>query len=316
VLDEQCTQLVVDANPPRGAGSVLFAADESVLQPAKECGCSDAELIGSFADWQQLTVGWLGGRLVPWNVAVTSQAADNDFGETLTCRRAPSLAVEDSSNPCIVIVTGEALDQRDRVVIGTDRGLGLRQRNGKFCQRAAKPAQCDSCTPLRPVDVKDHFFDETAQQLLAIAVCGGGRRPHPPEIRAQREQLLALFSSERARPLAFAQGKLGLGLGQLAKRLLPVALETARDQAVLGLDLAIAALGPLCLIARPLDLKPPLRKPRVVVGLEHLGRTQRGLHAGRGERCEQRADHGLLDPPAADAHAPLPRFSTRSLLGQ
>ena len=91
-------------------------------------------------DGQQLTVGWFGGRLVPWNVAVTSQAADDDFGETLTCRRASSLAVEDSSDPAIVVVTGEALDQCDRVVIGADRGLGLRQRNGKLCQRAAAPA--------------------------------------------------------------------------------------------------------------------------------------------------------------------------------
>src|ERR1700758_3576609 len=37
VLDKQCTQLVIDADPPRGARSVLVAADESVLQPAKEC---------------------------------------------------------------------------------------------------------------------------------------------------------------------------------------------------------------------------------------------------------------------------------------
>jgi len=45
---------------------------------------------------------------------------------------------------------------------------------------------------------------------------------------------------------------------------------------VLGLDLAVAAFGPLGLIAGALDLQPLLRQRRVVVLLERFGRGQRG----------------------------------------
>ena len=320
VLDEQCTQLVVDAKPPRGAGSVLFAADESVLQPAIECGCRDTELIGSFADRQQLTVGWLGGQLVAWNVAVTSQAADNDFGETLTCRRAPSLAVEDSSNPAVVIVTGEALDQRDRVVIGADRGLGVGSETASSV--SAPPRQRSVTVARRCARLTSSITSSMRQRkscLRSRSVVVGADHTRPRSEPSARSCSRSSGVSVRGRSRSRRASGLGLGLGQLTKRLLPVALEAARDQAVLGLDLAVAALGPLCLIARPLDLKPPLRKSRVVVGLEHLGRTQRGLHAGRRERCEQRADHGLLDSPAADAHAPAPavldQVAARAVIG-
>ena len=60
VFDEQGAELVVDADPPRSAWSVLFAGDESGLQPAVECGGGDAELVGGFADGEQFAVGRLG----------------------------------------------------------------------------------------------------------------------------------------------------------------------------------------------------------------------------------------------------------------
>ena len=48
--------------------------------------------------------------------------------------------------------------------------------------------------------------------------------------------------------LSLVLAELGLGFGERAERLLPVALKPARDEPVLGLDLAVAALGPLGLI--------------------------------------------------------------------
>ena len=110
---------------------------------------------------------------------------------------------------------------------------------------------------------------------------------------------------ERARSLLFAQRELGLGLGELAERVLPVALQAAGDEPVLGLDLAIAALGSLGLVSGALDLQPPLLQRGVVVLLERFGGLQRGLHAGRGERGEQRAGDGLVDLAAADPHTPV-----------
>ena len=93
----------------------------------------------------------------------------------------------------VVIVGGEPLDQRDRVLVGADRGLRLGQRHGELGERAAAPAKCDSRTPLFAVDVEDHFFDQAAQQLLAVAVGGGRRRPHSPEVGAECQQLLAFL---------------------------------------------------------------------------------------------------------------------------
>ena len=50
VFDEQRAELVVDADPPGGAGCVLLAADEPGLQPAKDGGGGDAELVGGLDD--------------------------------------------------------------------------------------------------------------------------------------------------------------------------------------------------------------------------------------------------------------------------
>ena len=226
---------------------------------------------------------------------MATQAADDDFGETLTSRGASALAVENSSDRGVVIVNRKPLDQCDRVLVGADRGLRLGQRHCELGERAAAPAKCDSCTPLFTVDVEDRFFDQAAQQLLAVAVGGGRCRPHSPEVRTECQQLLTFLGGERARALALAQGKLGLGLGERAKRALPVALKAPGNQAVLGLDLAVAALGALCLIARPLDLQVPLRQRGVVVGLERLGRAQRSLHAGGGECLNEGGGDRLLD---------------------
>ena len=64
VFDEQGAELVVDADPPGGAGRVLFAGDEAVLQPAVQGGGGDAELVGGLGDREQFAVGRLGRRLV------------------------------------------------------------------------------------------------------------------------------------------------------------------------------------------------------------------------------------------------------------
>jgi hypothetical protein len=39
-------------------------------------------------------------------------------------------------------------------------------------------------------DVDDDFVDPRAQQLLAVAVGGGGSRPHAAEVGAERQQVL------------------------------------------------------------------------------------------------------------------------------
>lgn len=95
VLDEHGAQLVVDANSPGGAGGVLLAADESGLRAAVQGGRCDAESVGGLTGGEQSLVGWLGRWLVGRDVAVASQSADDDCGESLAGRGAAALAVED-----------------------------------------------------------------------------------------------------------------------------------------------------------------------------------------------------------------------------
>ena len=102
--------------------------------------------------------------------------------------------------------------------------------------------------------------------------------------------------------------------------MLPVAFQAAGDEPVLGLDLAIAALGAVGLVLGALELQAPLFQRGVVVLLELLGRLQRGLDAGRGECGEQRAGDGLVDLSAADPHAPsaaaLDQNAGRAVIGR
>ena len=79
VLDEQGAELVVDADPPWGAGRVLLAGDEPGLEPAVQGGGGDAELFGGLADGEQFAVGRFGRWLVCGDVAVAAQAADDDL---------------------------------------------------------------------------------------------------------------------------------------------------------------------------------------------------------------------------------------------
>src|SRR5215211_7109542 len=106
LLDEQRPQLVVDADAPGGAGSVLLATDEAGLKPAEESRGGDAELVGRLADGKQLVVGRLGRRLVGGDAAVAAQPADDDRGEPLAGGGAAALAVEDPGDPPVVVVGG------------------------------------------------------------------------------------------------------------------------------------------------------------------------------------------------------------------
>ena len=304
VVDEQGAELVIDADRPGSAGGVLLAGDESGLQPAVDGGGGGAEFVGGLADGQQLAVGRFGRWLVCRDLAVPAEAGDDDLGEALAAGGAAALAVENPGDGGVVVVGGEAGEQRDRVLVGADRGLVSWQRDDQLGDRAAPPADRDGRAVLLALDVEDDFFDQAAQELLAVAVGGCGRGPHAAEVCAEREQLLAFGVGQRPRSLLLAQRELGFGVGERVQRLFPVALQAARDQAVLGLDVAVAALSALGLVSRLLDLEAPLRERGVVILLEGLGRVQRCFHARGCERGEQRTADRVIDLGAADPQAP------------
>lgn len=121
---------------------------------------------------------------------------------------------------------------------------------------------------------------------------------------------------ERAGSLLFAQRELGLGLGELDEGVLPVALQAAGDQTVLGLDLAVAALGALGLIGGALELQAPLAQRGVVVGLERSAACSAAFTpAGVSAASSAPATAWSICPPPTRRHQ-LPRFSTRMLEAQ
>jgi hypothetical protein len=95
------------------------------LKPAVERRCRDAEDVGGLADREQLAVGRLGRRPVGGDGAVAAQSADDDRGEALAGGGAAALAAEDAGDGGVVVVGREPAEERDRVLVGADRGLRL-----------------------------------------------------------------------------------------------------------------------------------------------------------------------------------------------
>ena len=90
---------------------------------------------------------------------------------------------------------------------------------------------------------------------------------------------------------------LALNIGQ---RLLIRALEAASDQPVLRLARVELPAAPLGLILDALNSEE-LQVPALgVVGLELIDRRRGRVHAGRGDRLEERVDDGAIEPQPAD----------------
>ena len=86
----------------------------------------------------------------------------------------------------------------------------------------------------------------------------------------------------------------------IGKRLLIGALEAARDQPVLRLARVELPAPPLGLVLDALD-REELQVPSFgVVGLELIHGRRGRVHAGRGDRLEERVDHRLIEPQPAD----------------
>ena len=152
---------------------------------------------------------------------------------------------------------GEAAKERDGVFIGADgRGPGAGQDDVEFARGPASPAQGEVGTRLLLVDCHDHLFQQRAQELLALAVGRGRRRPDQAHVLAQDGQDSALFGTQRAGAATFASGELRLGSLQLTEPLLPLAFQAPDDQTVLRLHRPVAPLGAGGFVAGPFDLEP------------------------------------------------------------
>src|SRR5215471_9938654 len=76
LVSEECPQLVGEPDLPRRSRSELHASNEAILQPTVQRRWSYTQLMGGFRHRHQLTIRWIGRRLVTWNVPVRAHASD------------------------------------------------------------------------------------------------------------------------------------------------------------------------------------------------------------------------------------------------
>ena len=244
-----------------------------------------------------------GGDLV-----VGAQPGDAVGGERVAGAGQPSLAGEDRGDLLVGVALGELAHERDRVLVGAAR-VAAGARQGTVCSVTWPPSHttrsCAVCCSEVAVDGHDDVGEDRAQQLLALAVAGGGRVEHLAQVRAGTAAPRDLLVGERVRALGRDLGQRALGGADLGEALLPFALERAGDEPVLGLAGVELAPGALGVDLRALELQLGRAHPRVVISVGVLDRAERRLDPGRCQRLEDGVEHDPLDPPPADRLAAL-----------
>ncbi len=113
---------------------------------------------------------------------------------------------------------GQAPHEVDGVVIGADFGLGAFDGHGQFADGAAFPAQDQLGVGVGYIAVQGDvdFVEQGVQQLLTVAVGGGGCGPDLVQIVAEGQDRVAFGVSQFGRPGGFPAGQFGFGVGQIA----------------------------------------------------------------------------------------------------
>jgi hypothetical protein len=103
---------------------------------------------------------------------------------------------------------GQTAQQRDRIFIGAwPHRLEAWDKNVERGDRAAAPAQCQMRLAFGALEIQGHFFQQGAQQFLAITVGGSCRAPDLTKISGERREPLKLFGSKCVRSLLFAAAR-------------------------------------------------------------------------------------------------------------
>ena len=177
------------------------------------------------------------------------------------------------------------------------------QRNRELVGLAALPVHHDPDHAGLAIDPQHHVLDKAGQQPLAIARGHAVRMPKDVHALSQRLQARRI-GRRRLRLPGMVQRP--SGLLQRAQRHLPVPLQRVGDQAVVGIDLAVASLGKPGLVPAPFHLQLQASQPGIVALRRLPGRQPRRFHACRRNRVEKRLFHHRVDAGAAHVHAGLP----------
>jgi len=287
-LNKQRTQLVVDTDTPRRTGRHLFACNEAIVEPAMQGGRRELECAGGFLDGHTLTALRLLLGFEARDLPVRSQATHAIGRERQPSGRCASLSIEDAGYDSIGVKRGQASQQIDRIIGGADgRRMRARQRNIDLGEESAAPMQRQMRVVLLTLHFQRNIVEQRAQQLLAIAITRGVRRPDTLEIFAEREDRVAFLARDGAWSRVLSFGELVFSGLQFLQSVLPLSLKPARDQSVLRIHGAIAPLGTLCVVPRTLDVAAELHQGRFVIGFKLLDRLEQGFQACWCERGEK-----------------------------
>src|SRR6266567_5734630 len=127
--------------------------------------------------------------------------------------------------------------------------------------------------------------------------------PDQREVGPEGEQMAALLLRDHTGALSLAPGEVGFGGFKRAQALLPLALEAAGHQPVVGIDGTIATLCALRFVGCPLHGKSPLLEHGLAIGFEVLGSGESGGELGWLQGGNERLRDGLVDLHAADIEA-------------
>src|SRR5882757_8482303 len=302
LIDKASAQILGQANAPRSCRGQLLTADEAVIEPAMDGRGGDSEYRCRLFDRQQLALRDDRGRLEARDVPLPPQTAHMVGGKAVTVSGLTILTVENTGDDGVWVMRGQTADEGDRVLVGAhDRRFLAWQVEIDVGETAAPPPQGEAGALLGLEHGDDDLFEQGSQQLLAIARRGGRRLPYSLQVGTERKQAAPVFCAERSRSFPFAPGELGFGLLELAQALLPLALEAARDEAVLGIDSAIAAFGTLCLVPGTLGGELPLGERILAIRLEPFGGGESGFKTGGRKRGEDGACNRAVDLHRAHA---------------
>src|SRR4030095_2818855 len=150
-----------------------------------------AQNLRRLANRNQLAGGRLSGRLESRNVAISPQAADLVCSEAFSCGCFASLPIENSGDDFIRIEGGQTAEQRDRIFVGArSQRLETWHSHSEPRNRAPVPAQSEVRPAFGSLQIKDHFFEQGAQEFLAITIRDGRCSPDLTNIGTEKMKAL------------------------------------------------------------------------------------------------------------------------------
>ena len=106
-FEEASTQLIGDADTPRGTRRKLFAGDEAVVEPAMNSRWGYTEDLGSLVHGGQFSGRSFSRWLEARDVAITAQTTDLIGGEAFTVGRLATLTIENAGDDIVGVVGGQ-----------------------------------------------------------------------------------------------------------------------------------------------------------------------------------------------------------------